>query len=83
MCVKIMRLSMGTGGSRYRAGRRRQRRARGVCEKRQMRDATCMRFECGIVSPVHSTGPRSVASVRGEPHAAFSGTRQQRNWHEH
>jgi len=48
MCAKIMRLSMGTEGSRYRARPRRQRRARGLSEKRQMRDAACMRFECGL-----------------------------------
>jgi len=39
---------MGTEGSRYRARPRRQRRARGLSEKRQMRDAACMRFECGL-----------------------------------
>ena len=62
MCAKIMRRSMGTEGSRYRAGRRRQRRARGVCEKRQMRDAACMRFETGCIAAAGGSGghPNSI-----------------------
>jgi hypothetical protein len=83
MCVKIMRLSMGTGGSRYRAGRRRQRRARGMCEKRQMRDATCMRFECGsyrrCTVPDREAWQAFVVSRTPRSPALDS----KRNWHEH
>jgi hypothetical protein len=49
--IRSLLLSHGSIGTLANSQPRRaaQRRARGVREKRQMRNAACMPFECGVV----------------------------------